>query len=63
MGDLVRDFRSLDANSTIEQWNDAEGAVSGAWDNVQDQAADVAEARSDEIEAAYDDLESAIEGR
>lgn len=60
-GTAVRDLRSLDANSTIEQWDDARGAVSNAWDNVKDQAADVEEARSDEVDSAYDDLESAID--
>ena len=60
-GTDVRDFRSLDANSTIEQWDDARNAASDAWDNVQDEAADVEEARADEVEGAYDDLQSAID--
>ena len=53
-------FDTLDENSTLDEIRSVNVAYSNALEEVVDSAADLADVRSEPIEAAYDDLNQAI---
>ena len=54
-------YAGLTVDSTIEEVEDAQGAVDDAYDAVIDSSADLAEARVDDLESAYDDLAASVD--
>ena len=56
----LRVIRDLDADSTIEEVDDARERARNAYENVLESLAGLAEADVDALQAAYDDLQSEI---
>ena len=52
----VQSAGAITATSTVEEAQEANEAVDDAWDDVASAAADLQDARIDDLEAAYNDL-------
>jgi hypothetical protein len=58
----LRVIRDLDANSSIDEVEDARERAVNAYQNMVESSADVVDARLDDLESAYNDLQEAVRG-
>jgi hypothetical protein len=57
----IGDFAALDESSTLEEVEAARDEVGDSIEQVRESAADVADARVDAVESAYQDLSTAVD--
>ena len=61
LGNALGAYGDLTVDSTIEEVEDAQDEVAGAYDAVIESAGDVADARVDELETAYEELANSVD--
>jgi outer membrane murein-binding lipoprotein Lpp len=57
----LQEFESLDANAAVGDVRAAEDNVTQAWNNVRNSAQTLEEVNTDQLEAAYNDLDNAVQ--
>ena len=61
LGDALDAYGDLDAQSTIDEVEEAQEDVASAYEDVLDSGADVTDARLDDLESAFDDLDASVD--
>ena len=57
----VQELESLDETASVGEVRAAEDNITQAWNNVRNSAQTVEEVNTDQLEAAYNDLDSAVQ--